>query len=271
MKSLVLPEGIETVDFTAFRYCKGLESVTIPKSIPEIRTGVFAGCTGLKYVFYAGTAEEWQELPIGDGNSMLTTPGKVIMHYGMTDHTPVETARLNVDPATCINEGSYNEVLVCAQDGCDVTFPNEHRIIPIDENNHVNTVEVPESDSTETEHGYTAGVYCNDCGQFISGHVEKPLLVPDEPITEPEEPTTEEPVSEPEPTAPVTEPVTDPTTEPSTEPTTVPTTAPAAPTGAIHGSRCFCYTYTGNGLLANIVRFICATYNFLWNLRAAVI
>ena len=49
-----------------------------------------------------------------------------------------------------------------------------------------------------------------------------------------------------------------------------PTTTPAAPTGAIHGSRCFCYTYTGNGLFANIVRFICAVYNFLLNLRGAV-
>ena len=69
----------------------------------------------------------------------------------------------------------------------------------------------------------------------------------------------------PEPTAPATEP-TKPTTEPATEPTTV----PAAPTGEVHGARCFCYTYTGNGLLVNIVRFICAVYNFLWNLRGAV-
>ena len=94
------------------------------------------------------------------------------------------------------------------------------------------------------KHGYTAGVWCNDCEQFISGYEEKPLLVPEEPVTEPEEPTTE-PLSEP-------------------------TTVPAAPTGAVHGVRCFCYTYTGNGLFANIVRSICATYSFLWNLRDAI-
>ena len=39
-------------------------------------------------------------------------------------------------------------------------------------------------------------------------------------------------------------------------------------TDVIHGARCFCYT--GNGLFVNIVRFICAVYNFFWNLREAV-
>ncbi len=42
------------------------------------------------------------------------------------------------------------------------------------------------------------------------------------------------------------------------------------PTDVIHGARCFCYTYTGNGLFVNIVRFICATYNFLRNMCDAI-
>lgn len=35
---------------------------------------------------------------------------------------------------------------------------------------HPNTAEVPEKPATCTENGYTAGVYCNDCGKYISGH-----------------------------------------------------------------------------------------------------
>lgn len=188
------------------------------------------------------------------------------MHHNAAWHTPVLSEKLNEMPANCVSGAAYDEIDVCSVDGCDYIFPTYHVIVSeLDENNHVNTVDVPESDSTETEHGYTAGVYCNDCKQYISGHEEKPLLVPEEPITEPDEPTTE-PVTEPQPTAPATDP-----TKPTTEPATEPTITPAAPTGVVHGARCFCYTYTGDGLMVNIVRFICAVYNFLWNLRDAVI
>ncbi len=41
---------------------------------------------------------------------------------------------------------------------------------------HDNTTNVAEQPATCTEKGYTAGVYCNDCRLFISGHEEIPAL-----------------------------------------------------------------------------------------------
>ena len=38
----------------------------------------------------------------------------------------------------------------------------------------------------------------------------------------------------------------------------------------VHGDRCFCYDYEGDGLMVNIIRFICACYNFFWNMRAGL-
>ncbi len=269
LKSIVIPDGVTVINTAAFASCAYFTTISIPASATEIGNQVFYRCAKLKYVFYSGTESEWQEIPVGTYNDYLSAPN-VIMHYNASWHTPVLSEKLNETPANCVSGAAYDEIDVCSVDGCDYTFPTYHVAeSEVDENNHVNTVEVAGTDSTYTEHGYTTGVYCNDCKQYISGHIEKPLLIPEEPITEPEEPTTEpeepatEPVSEPEPT----EPATDPATGPATESTTV----PAAPTGVIHGARCFCYTYTGNGLLANIVRFICATYNFLWNLRDAMI
>ena len=55
---------------------------------------------------------------------------------------------------------------------CDFTSYEE---MDVDPTNHVNTVDVPETFSTCITPGYTAGVYCNDCRQYISGHVEKAL------------------------------------------------------------------------------------------------
>ncbi len=39
-------------------------------------------------------------------------------------------------------------------------------------NNHVNTMRVPAIEATCSSVGYTAGIYCDDCGQYIAGHRE---------------------------------------------------------------------------------------------------
>ena len=40
--------------------------------------------------------------------------------------------------------------------------------------------------------------------------------------------------------------------------------------GKIHGDRCFCYNYEGEGLMVSIVRFLCAFFNFFLNMRTAL-
>ncbi|MBR2411581.1 MAG: leucine-rich repeat protein [Clostridia bacterium] len=49
----------------------------------------------------------------------------------------------------------------------------------VNASNHVNTKNVAEVKATCTTKGYTAGVYCNDCQKYISGHTEIPKLVPE--------------------------------------------------------------------------------------------
>ena len=283
VRSVAIPEGVTAINVAAFSYCNQLTSVSVPASVGSIGNQAFNKCSKLKYVFFGGQESEWQDISVGSYNEALFD-SDVIMHYNAAWHTPVFSEKQNETPANCVSGAAYDEIDVCSLDGCDYVFPafRVENGAP-DPDNHVNTVDVAETDSTETEHGYTAGVYCNDCKQYISGHEEKPLLVPDEPVTVPDEPVTvpDEPVTVPDepvtvPDEPVTvpdEPATEPNTEPTapaTEPATEPTTAPAAPTGAIHGEHCFCYNYTGNGLFASIVRFICAVYNFMWNMREAV-
>ena len=45
----------------------------------------------------------------------------------------------------------------------------------VNASNHVNTKNVAELKATCTTKGYTAGVYCNDCQKYISGHTEIPV------------------------------------------------------------------------------------------------
>lgn len=71
--------------------------------------------------------------------------------------------------ATCVAIG-WNAYQTCSR--CDYTSYEESAVDP---DNHVNTENVPETFSTCVTPGYTAGVYCNDCKQYISGHTEKAL------------------------------------------------------------------------------------------------
>lgn len=69
--------------------------------------------------------------------------------------------------ATCVSTGTRK--LTCA---CGAA---KTETIPVNASNHVNTKNVAATNSTCTTKGYTAGVYCNDCKKYISGHQEKAL------------------------------------------------------------------------------------------------
>ena len=69
--------------------------------------------------------------------------------------------------ATCSATGVLTYTCSC---GDSYTEP-----ISKDSSNHVRTTNVAATTSTCTVKGYTAGVYCNDCKNYISGHAEQPL------------------------------------------------------------------------------------------------
>ena len=78
------------------------------------------------------------------------------------------------------NDGEITTPATCSVPGiktytCNVCFATREEETEIEENNHVNTTEIGETSSTCNVHGYTSGVYCLDCKQFVSGHKEKPL------------------------------------------------------------------------------------------------
>ncbi len=74
-------------------------------------------------------------------------------------------------PATCVSMGKTT--YTCTVEGCGAIEIRTD--IPIDPDNHMNTENVEDTYSTCISAGYTTGVYCVDCGKYISGHEEKPL------------------------------------------------------------------------------------------------
>ncbi|MBQ6162862.1 MAG: hypothetical protein IJK23_00160 [Clostridia bacterium] len=85
-------------------------------------------------------------------------------------------------------------------------------------------------EATETEDGYTGDLVCTVCGKLIKKGTVIPATGTDTP-EEPDEPTVG---------------------------------------GKIHGEHCFCYDYKGDGLMVNLVRYLCAIFCFFWNIRGAL-
>ena len=57
--SIVLPNGMTTINNDLFFGCYSMTSVVIPKSVTVIEEDVFIYCSRLTYIYYAGTEAEW--------------------------------------------------------------------------------------------------------------------------------------------------------------------------------------------------------------------
>ncbi len=51
---VIIPEGVETINFYAFANLTALESVTLPSTLRKIQVGAFYGCTALKSIKFSG-------------------------------------------------------------------------------------------------------------------------------------------------------------------------------------------------------------------------
>ncbi len=84
------------------------------------------------------------------------------------EHVHNYATLVNSVAPTCVSAG-YDEYKCACGD------INRVETGSVDPANHVNTTEAAETDSTCNAHGFTAGVYCSDCGKWVSGHARKPL------------------------------------------------------------------------------------------------
>ena len=71
LESVVLHNQITAIESEAFKGCSGLKSIQIPASVTSISDNAFSGCSATMKVTYMGTPEQWAEIAIGEGNSVL--------------------------------------------------------------------------------------------------------------------------------------------------------------------------------------------------------
>lgn len=76
LQEIVIPDNVTRINEFAFydtplAAYKGLEKITIPKSVVVIENNAFNGCGKLADVYYSGTKEDWDKIDIGSCNLEL--------------------------------------------------------------------------------------------------------------------------------------------------------------------------------------------------------
>ena len=114
LKTMVLGDGVETLEDSVFYYCESLETVRIPASVKHLGSGLFDNCSGVT-VDYCGTPEQWDaiEKDCADDASFA----EVNVRFFADQHTygPWVVTR---EP-TCTEPGE--KVSTCTDDGCTQT------------------------------------------------------------------------------------------------------------------------------------------------------
>lgn len=81
LKSIVIPEGVKSIGYldaegneagSAFQNCMSLKEITLPSTLTNVYRGSFYGCDALAKVNFNGSAEQWSQVTVSDGNNALS-------------------------------------------------------------------------------------------------------------------------------------------------------------------------------------------------------
>ena len=64
--SVTIPDGVTKIGYQAFEFWEDLTRVTIPTSVTVVGDMAFHACSCLREIRYAGTAEQWDAVDIGE-------------------------------------------------------------------------------------------------------------------------------------------------------------------------------------------------------------
>ena len=158
LTSIAIPDSVTSIGDSAFVRCASLSSITIPNSITSIRKGAFYYCTNLDYVFYSGTIDDRNKISVWPDNSCLNT---AFWHYEASDHTCGDWI-LDINP-TCTSTGlRHKDCTVCG-----VTVETS----VITATGH--TIEKdPAIFPSCTTAGKTEGSHCSVCGEILVAQTE---------------------------------------------------------------------------------------------------
>ena len=80
IESITIPSNVVSIGYAAFNGCQSLRNVCIYTDVTTIESNAFNSDGNIDTVYYAGTAEQWAAISIGEGNGNLTN-ATVVFNY----------------------------------------------------------------------------------------------------------------------------------------------------------------------------------------------
>lgn len=157
--SVAIPNGVNEIDEGTFSNCGNLESVIIPETVNFVKFLAFGNCQNLKDVYYFGTEEQWNKISVGSSNDDLLNAtihhnycpknGNNQHFYTLEITTPATHLTTGVMTYTCDCGDSYTETI-------DKIAEHDHKAVV--------------TNPTCTEKGYTT--YTCECGDsYVDNYV----------------------------------------------------------------------------------------------------
>lgn len=121
LESIVIPEGVLSINSIVFGNCTSLKSITIPKSVTSIGSNAFQNCSKLDHVLYTGTQEQWNAITIGSSNNYLTG---AIRHYDCTGEEIQDGVCLVCNPPVALGDADGDGFI----DAFDASLVNKYSV-----------------------------------------------------------------------------------------------------------------------------------------------
>lgn len=86
LTGITIPDGVKTLGPNAFASCTALKSMVIGSGVKNIEMSITAGCDSLAEVYYKGTETDWEQIEIGSCNTSLTD----VARYYYSETQPTE-------------------------------------------------------------------------------------------------------------------------------------------------------------------------------------
>ena len=119
LRFAAVPRGTERLEYS-FPYCKNLESVYLPASLQTVDENAFQNATGLRDVYYEGTAEDWEKIENKSEelkNAVLHTNVRDLLgDLDGTDGTTAADARLALRIAVELEDCAPGSARFCSAD-----------------------------------------------------------------------------------------------------------------------------------------------------------
>ncbi len=113
LEEINIPSNVATIENATFAWCKSLKNITISNSVISIAENAFVHCDSLQNVYYGGNENQWDNITISSGNTVLDS---ATIHYSIYVNFVAEDGRI-ISSVPCIRNTSINALELPNKDG----------------------------------------------------------------------------------------------------------------------------------------------------------